>query len=769
MRVYKDTDLEFTFMPWELEPPKTTLIVVVKATFDLIHEGPCTLAEEQVPCLGEVPWDDGDSPSLRTETDYAILKPKAEWYLTGSAHAVGSPATLVPVRVRIAEMEKRLTVWGDRVWSRGLMGAKPSDPVPFQSMPLRWERAFGGPDVAANPVGRGMAPMDTGDGTVDPLPNIEADGQPIVSKDARPAPAGMFAIPCTWEARLRHTGTYDEIWKVSRWPYFPKDFEWSFFNCAPPDQRRTEYWRGDEAIELTGLHPELAHLRTRLPSLRARFFVEWVRPSFQGDKTALFERPELEAYGLPKLEDVPLRLDTIVIDSDLGQVMCQWRGFIEVANPQLTDVMRFFVVHEPLEASEPMSHYERWLQRKLLDEADEFAIEMPEGEEAGVGASAGAGGGDGAPDVAELVARNDRQWALALGAFGEWAFPQPPLPDVQSVREAYREAGLDPDELLPQTDPAHTPDLPDAPSLLRLAAIIRRRLGKPFTNLDLTGAPYQNLDLSGVDFSGSLLTDANLSRANLSKCVLDGATLVRANLYGVDFFEASLVGADLSEVKAKDARFSRAMLNDLTATDADFERAIFHQASLEGADLVGCNLYRCDLRETKLDSADLTDSNIEEANFSASSMVDTALEGVRAREAVFERCRMPDFRGSDGADFSGARFTLVDAPRAQLQGATLIGASFAGSNLEEADLSESRAEGVNFLRCVLRGAKLDRADLTRAQLMQADLFEASLEGTILSGADLRGAHLFSAHLWRAHTDGALFDGAILDRTVLGPS
>ena len=55
MRVYKDTPFEFSLMPWELDPPRVSLMLVVKATFDLVDGAPCTIAEEQVPCLGEVP------------------------------------------------------------------------------------------------------------------------------------------------------------------------------------------------------------------------------------------------------------------------------------------------------------------------------------------------------------------------------------------------------------------------------------------------------------------------------------------------------------------------------------------------------------------------------------------------------------------------------------------------------------------------------------------------------------------------------------------
>lgn len=771
MRVYKDTPFELSFMPWEVEPPRPILMVVVKGTFTLRDAGPCAVAEQQVPCLGEVPWDDGDPPSLRTESDYAVLKPRGEWYLSGHAYAAGGAAvTVLPVRVRVGSLQKQISVWGDRVWRRGVLGSKPSDPVAFTQMALRWERSFGGPGIADNPVGRGLAPIQTDKGAIDPLPNIEDAAHPIVSREDRPRPAGMFPIPNTWRARTRKTGTYDEIWKISRWPYFPRDFDYGFFNCAPLDQQLPEgFWRGDEAMELAGLHAEHARLRTALPGLRARFFVEWASPR-PADATPLelLTRPELEALGPPRLQEVPVKLDTVAIDTDAQHVMCTWRGLVEVADKQLSNVARVFAIHEPLDATHPHEHYEAWLQRKLLEDADEFSISPPDEDETDDELAlppAGAGPAESGDEVADAVIRFGVELTRFMDAVGE-EMPEEPLPPAAEVREKYRELELDADALLPDPEPPPPDEIEESPSLLRLAAIVRRRLQKPFRELDLSNAPYRKLDLSGVDFSGAILTEGSLAGANLRGAIFDGAVLARADLSGADARAASFREADLSEVRASDARFEEAVLDGARGNDATFTRSRFTRASLLSAELEAGRFEGCDFREAKLDGADFVDSVMDGADLTGCSMLDTTLEGVHAHDANFERCKMADLRASDGADFTRARFVLVDAPRAQLQGTVLVDVNISGSNLEEADLSEARAERMNATRSVLRAAKLDRADLRSALFLQADLCEASFEEADLSGADARGAHLFSAHLWRARTDGTLLDGAIIDRTVL---
>ncbi len=770
MRVHKDTPFEFSLMPWELEPPQTSLMVVVKATFDLVHEGECTISDAQVPCGGEVPWDDGDSPSLRTETDYAIFKPRGEWYVTGHAHMVGSASTMGQVEVKIGRCQKRMAVVGDRVWKRGVMGATASEPKPFVRMPLRWERSFGGPRVAANPVGVGTGPVETEDGRVEPLPNFEDPSRLIVSKGEQPAPVGMFAIPSGWAARRALTGTYDEVWKAARWPYFPRDFRMEFFQAAPPDQRLPEgYWRGDETIELVGLHPELHRLRTRLPSLRARAFVEWVSRPSDAPRLETLSRAELQALGRPKLRAVELALDTVVIDADAAQVLCTWRGLVKVADAQLSDVERLFFVHEPCSQDHPLEHYEDWLLRKVMEEAAEFELDdteeaheaLPEPEEP--------------PSLRvktskEEIKSVDEAWAnvgVALPAILSRFVEASPSPTHEEYRARLAEYGVDPDTVLPPLEEVVTPPEPEEPrSLLRLAAILRRRLGKSFAELDLSAMPFAKLDLSGVDFRGARLTDADLTGANLASCVFDGALLYRAKLGRTDARRASFRGADLTEMDATEARFDGSSFDGAVGSDAVFSRASFANASMVEAELAGAGLDGCELREANLTGADFTGANIEGSRFEASAMPGVSLEGARGAGAIFDRCTMPDLRASDGAVFSGGRFVLVDAPRAQFQGSAMIGVNFGGSNLEQADFSDASLARSNFIRVAARGAIFDRADARECTFISAGLFEASFQEARIENADLRGAHLFSANLYRTRMDGALLEGANLTRTYL---
>lgn len=764
MRIYKDTPFEIGLMPWEFEPGELLYLVFVKGTFSLVP-GRCEIAEEQATIQGEVPFDDHDRPSVRCASDFAVVKPRGEWLLTGSAFAPGGrPVTVLPVHVRVGPLEKQLVVYGDRRWERGVLGAKPSAPQPFTEMPLRWERSFGGPRHPENPSGCGTVAVEGPTGRIEPLPNIEDPRRPIVSKDDRPPPAGAFPIPSTWPARTRLLGTFDDEWKRARWPYFPRDFDPHFYQAAPADQQLPQgYWRGDERIVLRGLSASHAVLETKLPGLRARVFVEW-DPARRGTN-----EPAMGEVPRPTLDEVGMVLDTIAIDSAAATVCCTWRGLIRgVADVKMSNVARLFAIHEPLEADEARAYYEDWLWRLLRDEAAEA-----QAVEAEVPAAA-------PPEVSvpEAVAAAELA-ALGLGtsirgvyaAIGELLDAEEAVfgkPKASDIRAAFEREGIEPPAELvdPEPPPAIPEEEPDPPSLRRLAALVRCRLGRPFDGADLTGAPFRGLDLRNASFRGCILTDADLRGARLDGAVFDDAVLVRARLEGASLVGASLQRVELAGADLARADLRRAVLVGATATaarlvEANLERAQASEWAAEGADL-----SRARLCGAMLAYADLSGALLEGADFTAANLNHADIGGAKAERACFERCVAPDLRAAERTNLSDAKLVLMEAPNAQLQEAIAFRANFAGSNLAGADLSDAVLCESNFVRCRLEGAKFARADLKFAQLLQANLFEADLEQADLREADLRGAHLFSAQLWRALTDGTRFEGANVGRTHL---
>ncbi|HYO68951.1 MAG TPA: DUF2169 domain-containing protein [Archangium sp.] len=243
------------------------------------------LADEQPEPLSEdVYWGEPRSSSLRYEGQSAYLRPGTDIYVNGHAWApLGRPVKEMLAAVKVGPCRKGIQVFGDRVWRRGITGWQPSTPVPFASMPLRYERSFGGPTAPGersrlyedrNPLGRGFYPESARDAVDQPLPNLEDLVQRLTSPTERMAPVGFSAIARSWQPRLSLGGTYDQKWVEQRAPLWPRDFDVRFFHAAAPGLVATPWLEGGEEVVLSGLAPDGAfafHLPRRRLLAKAVF------------------------------------------------------------------------------------------------------------------------------------------------------------------------------------------------------------------------------------------------------------------------------------------------------------------------------------------------------------------------------------------------------------------------------------------------------------------------------------------------------------------
>src|SRR5690242_4389526 len=201
-----------------------TLYVVIKATVSL--RPTLSLAAEQVvPTLADEYLDDPATSSLKYGSEMHLGKSGTDVLLIGSARAPeGRPITRMQVGMSVAGRQKMILVTGDRVWRNG----HPSQPAPFESIPLVWERAFGGvhrdgDTVAAeerNPVGCGFAGgRSASDMEGLTVPNLEDPSAPLQQIGQASTPACFAPIAPSWLPRRAYAGTYDERWQRSRAPY----------------------------------------------------------------------------------------------------------------------------------------------------------------------------------------------------------------------------------------------------------------------------------------------------------------------------------------------------------------------------------------------------------------------------------------------------------------------------------------------------------------------------------------------------------------------
>ena len=747
--------------------------------------------------------------------DVGMPKVRGEVLVCGKACPPQPPRPVCSVRVKIASVDKKLTVVGDRVWRHGV----PTDPEPFAEMPLDYTKAFGGEGYPQNPLGKGFAP---GPDKVQALPNIEHAGRLIRSPKEHPAPACFAPYDIAWPQRHAKAGTHDKKWLKTRFPGFAADMDWTIFNAAPDDQQVQGYFTGDETFVLEGMHPGATVLEGRLPGVRTRAFIT------QRDR--------------PGLHEVATRLDTVWFFPHAERGVLVFRGLTRVAEDDAADVQQLVLACEALGEPRPDDHYARVLAIRLDKKKGAIASlrdrdlmppnDPPEPREPS--------------RVPGAVLRKRLRKRLeaehgklvakmsALGADTSQVPPLPPAPDEtppdiddlgefveekqataermkaeaqaeqkkaeEKARADLAKQGLDYDELveeekaksggppkfsaedqmetlrglatmasntgmeIPQVtaalaDPAIEAKLKEAEAKLRESYRKFAHLSPPARRLEGEEAARVRAEVARAaaareSMAGRDFTGADLSGMNLARADLRGAFLERANLEGTELGGADLSGAVLARADLTRANLFAAKLVDTNLGAATLVEAELGEADLTKAVLASADLTRARLRRVRIDGADLLEAKVRESDWSGATGPKTKLIKLDLGGAKFV-----------GADLSRSIFLEcmldgTDFTEAKLSDGSFIGARgrgtcFRGADLEKVSFAgESSLQGAVFAGAAMNGANLRGVDLTGADFERARLAGADLSESKLHGANLHAAYAREARLVRADLTGA---------------
>jgi hypothetical protein len=294
------------------------VVVVIMGTFTIPPQG-----EEPQLSLEQMPLVDADTftgnPGLSApvyEMNYALRKPRCDLLLNGTAYSPNSkPAEKVLVGLKVDSVVKSFNVVGDRIWHVSSLKMMASQPKKFITMPITYDRAFGGTDTfnpdaskhtayMQNPIGCGYH-KDLSVAYVDgkPLPNTEELGNPVIWPNKPYRPMSFGPVGRGWQPRLPFAGTYDQDWLDNTFPFLPTDFSDEYYQASPADLQMP-YPKGGEEIILMNLTPE-GRTSFRLPmklSLSVIFFLK------------NYEEEEKQAV-----------VDTVIIEPDLRRFMITWR------------------------------------------------------------------------------------------------------------------------------------------------------------------------------------------------------------------------------------------------------------------------------------------------------------------------------------------------------------------------------------------------------------------------------------------------------------
>lgn len=153
--------------------------------------------------------------------------------------------------------ELQIRISGQRIWERSLTGnLVPSKPVPFSTIPLTYDNAFGGTveneygtvPFADNPIGKGYY-LKEKDAEYNPLPNIEDVSDCIKKWNDHPQPVGCAPYSLQWGMRALSSVTTNDSKLMQFTP------QKGFFNHAYPYLSGKELKTGDR-ITISGMHSE---------------------------------------------------------------------------------------------------------------------------------------------------------------------------------------------------------------------------------------------------------------------------------------------------------------------------------------------------------------------------------------------------------------------------------------------------------------------------------------------------------------------------------
>ncbi|WP_246522419.1 DUF2169 family type VI secretion system accessory protein [Neoroseomonas terrae] len=659
--------------------------------------------------------------------DPALPKMAAEFLVTGSAFAPGGvPAQTVTVTARLAGVTKQLAAVGDRWIEDGV----PTPPRPFQEMPLGWDRSYGGPNYADNPLGRGIEEMPIqGVGMRVMLPNVVLPQG--ASRPAAPAPINFGPIDIAWPQRAKLSGTHNQRWLEQEFPGFAGDTDWRILLAGPPDQRFPGFLRGDEDYALTNLHPQEPELTGRLPGIQPRIL--------------------LQRRGAERLEDVPLSLTTVWFFPAHKRLVMIHHGRVRVEEEDARDVTRLVLGADMLGALRPAAAFDDVVAARMHPETGALealrdsalvpaALILPD------------------PEMEAERKRNEEQGLLRMrGQARE-------LREYERERQRLTALGLDPARYGP---PPPRPQEP-VPSLEQLPAIIER-----------VQAEAKRAKVDGEAFIAAREAETNAAAKAAGMVPADP----RRPLAGPPSFSAAAKRAEFEaaaaqgEARGEDMSVLRRMLAD-AATEKMWREA--EDGERKGYLLTADGQRPAPLRDRAASAvlrARLMDGRRDgrRLDLCGADLSGLDLSGFDLSEAWL-----------DGAILTGARLVRATLKRAVLAHARLESVNFAGADLEDANLGRAMLAGADLSGALLRDAALRGADLRGARLVQADLTNAAVGEAIFEGADLSGAladnivlneaHLAgvtargtrfgAAVLMKVNMEGADLSGAILDKASL---
>ena len=747
----------------------------------------------------------GDKPT----PEFGLPKPRAEFIISGSFFSPpGKPVAAGEVKVRLADKEKSLYVFGPRKWGPGNI---PTAPAPVSSVAIDYANSFGGPDYDKNVAGIGFNDKQ--------LPLIENPEQLIASPDERPEPAGFSPLALDCPQRMCFKGTYGDDYKNKYFPGHPEDFDWHYFLNTPEDQWFDTFLTGTEPFEIYNMHPEKPLIKGVLPGVYPRAFIR---------HTITNETPEFT--------ELDLNLDTIWFFPEALLGMLVFRNVIEVADDEATQVSDILLAYEQKDQDpRTVEHYRQALEKRMTgDNPFSNYFQTPDLIPQGAMTALALFQEKGEVQLEEsalsqnITARAKAAETMVDEKIAEAAksIPSDGVDLKKSIKEAQEAVPQPDDDVKEFTDkledimPGITTgnagrlnldafpfdrigDIADAARQLgqkkekqardkisKEVEKVKKQLADSDADTSDTLLPdfeKQLADLAGTD--SPRIEKSPLPRLNVEQIMaqmpknlpadvveaiqhIEGLKALNAEKKAVESMEKEVKGRMIDiektvkapllelETQFKTGYFLSAHFMDEGLSPHGEDINIVKQRFLDdfeqGRSLAGRDWACLDLSGMVLDNVDLSGAFLEQVNFSNAS-----LKGANLSGAILARANLC---GANlfGANLSGANIGAVNGHQANFSNASLTQSKLSKGNFSKACFAQADLEGAETLNLIIDYADFSRANLPGTMFLETRIKGACFKGAMLSTSFFMMSTLEDVDFTGAQMNRCLFANAFLE-------
>lgn len=625
--------------------------------------------------------------------DMVMPKQHAEVMLAGSAwNPEGETAKSATVGLRFAEIEKRLTIRGQREWQKAFMGYKLTQPQPWISAFIGEKTGYGGEGYEDNPFGLGYYLDKTKSPLLAPL--VEDEDVSVKKMDKRYAPAGFGSIDINHSARKQFNGNYaSKEWLEKHFPNLAPDTDFRLFQAARHDQQLKGYLVGDESYTLANLVENCPVFEGRLPAVKPRSFVH------TSDKENNFK-------------EVPLHLDTVWLFPDVNIGALIWHGQIEVTQLDALDIQTSLVAYEALH-DEPRSE-EHYYQAMLARVNPDTALEAMSDE---APLSPVATAAQTKAEQQELAEEIAEQEALAQEHQDQY------LEEVKAANNGVLPPGFKPPKMTPPTVLASKASIKrgsfNGKAMMAEVAKQKAAAEKQQKEMQAQLAQAQQLSDKQLQNMDPTQVKAFKAKGNVSDKIGDLQDMSKSKSLDLDEDQMKM----LEEQQFKAQQYSMTPISDWPEDEyAQEKREVFLAAFNRGESMKERNWSGADLSNLELNNIDLSGCNLENCNFEntqlqQSNLMSAALLGSKISATNFDKARLQE---------------------ANLSSCVGINARFNGALLTKAMFMKCNLENSQFMHADMRMVVVFEARLLRCQFTQSLFTKLSIINSQCQDCDFSG-------------------------------